>query len=328
MSEPFLIGLVGARGHTGRELIRLIAAHPDLMLAYAVSREWAGRPVAEIAPEERDGCIFEALGPDETAKRRADVVILALPDGAGAPYVEAIDRHAPRRVIVDLSADRRFDGAWAYGLPELNRAALNGARRIANPGCYATAMQLALAPLVERLEGPASVFGVSGYSGAGTKPGPRNDVERLKDNLMPYALAGHTHEREASRHLGAPVRFSPHVHPAFSGLIVTVHAPLRAPIDKPDLMRLFEKKYANEPLIALRNAPPELKDGTGRSGVLIGGFDVGGDGLGNEQRQGRWAVVCAAEDNLLKGAAVQAMQNVNLALGLDEMTGLSASGSR
>lgn len=315
MSEPFLIGLVGARGHTGRELIRLIAGHPDLMLAYAVSREWAGRPVAEIAPEDQDGCIFEALGPDDAAKRRADVVILALPDGAGAPYVEAIERHAPHRIIVDLSADRRFGDDWAYGLPELHRAALKGARRIANPGCYATAMQLALAPLVDRLAGAPIVFGVSGYSGAGAKPGPRNDVERLKDNLMPYKLAGHTHEREASRHLGAPVRFSPHVHPAFSGLIVTAHAPLRDAIDKPELMRLFEKKYANEPLISLRNAPPELKDGTGRSGVLIGGFEVSEDGKN--------AVVAAAEDNLLKGAAVQAIQNVNLALGLAETTGVS-----
>ena len=316
MSEPFLIGLVGARGHTGRELIRLIAGHPDLMLAYAVSREWAGRPVAEIAPEDQDECIFEALGADEAAKRRADVVILALPDGAGAPYVEAIERHAPHRIIVDLSADRRFDDDWAYGLPELHRATLKGARRIANPGCYATAMQLALAPLVERLSGAPVVFGVSGYSGAGTKPGPRNDAARLKDNLMPYKLAGHTHEREASRHLGTTVRFSPHVHPAFSGLIVTAHAPLRETLDKQELMRLFEKKYANEPLIALRNAPPELKDGTGRNGVLIGGFDVSEDGKN--------AVVAAAEDNLLKGAAVQAIQNVNLALGLAETAGVPA----
>ena len=315
MSEPFLVGLVGARGHVGRELIRLIAGHPELMLAYAVSREWAGRPVAEIAPEDQDECMFEALEPDEAARRRADVVILALPDGAGAPYVEALDRIAPQRVIVDLSADYRFDDGWAYGLPELNRKRIEGATRIANPGCYATAMQLALAPLVPRLDGVPSAFGVSGYSGAGTKPSPKNDVERLKDNLMPYALTGHKHEREASRHLGVPVRFTPHVHPAFRGLIVTAHAPLKEAIGAPALAQLFADRYEREPLIALKNAPPELRDGADLKGVVIGGFAVSDDG--------KHAVIVAAEDNLLKGAAVQAVQNINLALGMHEMTGIT-----
>lgn len=313
-STPFLVGLVGARGHTGRELIRLIAGHPDLMLAYAVSREFAGRPVAEIAPEDNDECVFEALGPEEAATRRADVVILALPDGAASDYKDAIERLAPQRIIVDLSADHRFDDNWVYGLPELHRDKIKGATRIANPGCYATAMQLAVAPLIPLSDGPASVFGVSGYSGAGSTPNPRNDVEALKDNLIPYALTGHKHEREASRHLGKPVRFSPHVHPAFRGLIVTAHIPLAEKLETAALASLFEKKYGQESLIALRNAPPELKDGTDRKGVLIGGFSMSEDG--------RCAIVVAAEDNLLKGAAVQAIQNVNLSLGLNETKGL------
>lgn len=315
MSTPFLVGLVGARGYTGRELIRFIAGHPELMLAYAVSREWAGRPVAEIAPEDKDECVFEALTPEEAAKRRADVVILALPDGAAADYVAAIERHAPDRIVIDLSADYRFDDGWAYGLPELNRANIIGKTRIANPGCYATAMQLAIAPLLAKLGGVPSVFGVSGYSGAGTKPSPKNDPERLKDNLMPYALTGHNHEREATRHLGTKVRFTPHVHPAFSGIVVTAHVPLAEKIDEGALKALFEEKYRGEPLIALRNAAPELKDGSGRKGVIIGGFAVSADG--------GHAVIVAAEDNLLKGAAVQAIQNVNLALGLDELKGLT-----
>ena len=150
------------------------------MLGYAVSREWAGRPVSEVAPEDQDECVFEALTPDEAAIRRADVVILALPDGASADYVAALEKHAPHRIIIDLSADYRFDDHWQYGLPELNRAKLSDAKRIANPGCYATAMQLALAPLVQHFNGTPAVFGVSGYSGAGTKPSPKNDVERLK----------------------------------------------------------------------------------------------------------------------------------------------------
>ncbi len=331
MSEPFLIGLVGARGHTGRELMRLIAGHPELMLAYAVSREWAGRPVSDVAPEIADGSVFEALSPEEAARRRADAVVLALPDGAGASFVEAIDAVEPQRIVVDLSADRRFDDDWAYGLPELHRAMragrgssgrgpqgapLAGARRIANPGCYATAMQLALAPLVPLLGGPPSAFGVSGYSGAGTTPGPRNDPARLADNLMPYALVGHKHEREARRHLGVDVQFTPHVHPAFRGLTVTVHAPLAAPLEARALVRLYEEAYGGEPLIALSAAPPELRSAAARSGACLGGFALSEDGGG--------ARLVAAIDNLLKGAAVQAVQNLNLALGLDEMTGLAA----
>lgn len=314
MPQPYLIGLVGARGHAGRELIRLIAGHPEMMLAYAVSREFAGRKVSEIAPEDKDECIFEALDAMEAARRRADAVILALPDGAGAPYVYAFEQSAPEKIIVDLSADQRFDDRWAYGLPELFREKIRGATRIANPGCYATALQLCIAPLLPMVEGIPAIFGVSGYSGAGTSPTPRNDPARLADNLMPYKLTGHTHEREATRHLGVPVRFMPHVHPAFRGLLVTAHAPLAAPLDKAGLKRLFHEYYDAERLIELVDDAPELKDGAGRMVVVIGGFDVGADG--------KTAVVVAAEDNLLKGAAVQAIQNLNIALGLDEYLGL------
>ena len=319
MSEPFLVGLVGARGHTGRELIRLIAGHPQLMLAYAVSREYAGRPVSDIAPEDTDECIFEALDADSAAKRRADAVVLALPDGAGAAYAEAVEAHAPHRIVIDLSADRRFDNDWVYGLPELMRLQgraddLAGARRVANPGCYATAMQLAVAPALPLLGGAPSVFGVSGYSGAGTTPNPRNDPERLKDNLLPYALVGHKHEREATRHLGQPVHFTPHVHPAFSGLLATAHLPLAASVEPAAFRRLYEEAYGGELLISVQNDPPTLRDGAGCKGARIGGFSISEDG--------RFAVVVAAIDNLLKGAAVQAIQNLNNALGLHETMGL------
>lgn len=319
MSEPYLIGLVGARGHTGRELIRLISLHPEFMLAYAVSREYAGRRVSEIAPEDKDECMFEALTPEDAARRRVDAIVLALPDGAGAPFVVAIDRFARDTAVVDLSADYRFDERWEYGLPELRRLMgeserLKGATRIANPGCYATALQLAVAPMLERLSGPPSVFGVSGYSGAGTSPSPRNDVERLKDNLMPYKLVGHNHEREATRHLRHAVRFTPAVHPAFRGIVVTAHLPLKAPMSAADLKAVYADAYRSEPLIAVQDDIPELKDGAGLAGVIIGGFAVAADG--------GHAVVVAAEDNLLKGAAVQAIQNLNLALGLPEFLGV------
>jgi N-acetyl-gamma-glutamyl-phosphate reductase len=306
MGDVHTVGVVGARGHTGAELVRLIQRHPSLELSFAGSRELAGEPVPGY-----DGMVFESIGPEVLTGRDVDVVVLALPDGAGDAYVAVIPDET---VIVDISADHRLDDEWGYGLPELYREKLRGAERIANPGCYATAAQIALAPLVDAVHGVPAVFGVSGYSGAGTTPGPRNDPERLADNLMPYKLVGHNHERETVRHLGLPVRFIPHVHPAFRGLLVTAHVPLGESMSVDQLVARFMAAYAEEPLIEISDEIPELRDGAGHRGVIIGGFETSADG--------RNAVVIAAEDNLLKGAAVQAVQNINLALGLPELSGL------
>ncbi len=300
------VGVVGARGHTGSELLRLLSSHPSVEVAFASSRQSAGEPVGHGLD-----LIFEDVTPEDLAGRRAEVVFLALPDGASGPYVDALP---PETVIIDISADHRFDDAWAYGLPELFREKIGGARRIANPGCYATVMQLALAPLVTMFDGTPAVFGVSGYSGAGTTPGPRNDPVRLADNLMPYKLVGHNHEREATRHLGHQVRFFPHVNQAFRGLLVTAHIPVKDPVSSDEVGALFAAAYTCEPLIDIQEEPPELRDGTGLTGVILGGFAV--------SDEGRNVVVVGAEDNLLKGAAVQAVQNMNLALGLDELTGI------
>jgi N-acetyl-gamma-glutamyl-phosphate reductase common form len=291
------VGIVGARGYVGEELMGLLGGHPDLELAFAVSRE----------PKTVGDVTFEPLEPADVAARGPDAVVLALPDGVGQPYLDALPDDV---IVVDLSADHRFDDTWVYGLPELHRDAIAGARRIANPGCYATAMQLAIAPFLDDLEGPAVVFGVSGWSGAGTKPSPRNDPERLRDNLLPYGLVGHTHEREATRHLGHPVCFMPHVHPAFRGLLVTVYLPVHTTTAR--LRAQLAERYTAERLIEVQEDPPQLRDGTQRVGVLIGGAQAS-DGH---------AVVVAAEDNLGKGAAVQALQNLNLAFGLHELSGI------
>lgn len=302
------VGLVGARGHTGRELLRLIGERQDMELVFASSREWAGRPVAEMAPEIGGGLDFEALTPTDVAAREVDAVILALPNGAAAPFVAAI---AADTVIVDLSADYRFDDAWIYGLPEIyGRERLSGARRIANPGCYATAGQLAIAPLRGRLVGDAHVFGVSGYSGAGTSPSRKNDTEALADNLMPYALTGHLHEQEMTRHAGEIVRFTPHVAAFFRGIVATTHLTLNSPMTPDAVRALYEQTYADEPLIRVMAEVPEVRDGARQPGAVVGGFALAEDGCR--------LVVVSALDNLLKGAAVQAMQNLSLALGLPE----------
>ena len=300
------IGVVGARGHTGSELLTILDRHPAVDVAHAGSRELAGQSVPEI-----DGLVFENLNPTELADLSLDAVFLALPNGISTPFVEAISADT---AIVDISADHRFDDHWVYGLPELFRDKISGARHIANPGCYATIMQLSIAPFVRDLSGVPAVFGVSGYSGSGTTPSPMNDPNRLRDNLMPYKLVGHIHEREATRYLEHPVRFMPHVHPAFRGLLVTVHIPVGTPTTAEGAEQKLRDRYSEEPLIEIREQAPELRDGSDLTGVVLGGIEVTEDGHN--------IVVVGAEDNLLKGAAVQAVQNLNLALGHPELTGI------
>ena len=314
MSKTYTIGIVGARGHTGAELIRLIAAHPHLALAFVSSRELDGQRVAGHSDAYSGPLRYENLDPGAVATKGADAVILALPNGKAQPYVEALDAVAPQTIIVDLSADYRFDPSWYYGLPELTRARYAGQKRISNPGCYATAMQLAITPLLGELAGPPQCFGVSGYSGAGTTPSDKNNVELLRDNLMPYALTDHMHEREVSTQLGVPVEFMPHVAPHFRGITMTVNLWLQQPLAREAIMQRYRERYAGEPLIEIVDEAPWVSRIAGRHGVQIGGFTTApGD---------KRVVVVATLDNLLKGAATQAMQNLNLALGLDELSAI------
>src|SRR6202012_2553018 len=314
MTDKKTIGIVGARGHTGAELIRLIADHPALELVFVSSRELNGQRVADHIDGYRGELGYASLDPEGVAAQKADVVILAFPNGKAAPYVEALEVVAPDTIMLDLSADYRFDERWYYGLPELTRERWRGERKISNPGCYATAMQLSIAPLKDLLAAPPVCFGVSGYSGAGTTPSDRNDPEKLRDNLMPYSLTGHMHEKEASRHLGLPVEFMPHVAPHFRGLTVTTNLYLAKPAKREDIVLRLEARFDKDKLIHVVDEAPWVSQVAHRHHLDIGGFTMSADG--------RRVVVVATLDNLLKGAATQAMQNVNRALGFDELTAI------
>lgn len=321
--ETLRVGLVGARGYVGVELLEIIGSHPLLDLAYASSRLFEGAPISEHAKVSFGGRKFEHLTPEDVVARDADIVILALPDAAATPFVEAIeglpDGHAKQpRLIVDLSADYRFTDDWAYGLAEHNREELKGATRISNPGCYATAAQLVLRPLLGMLAGTPNCFGVSGYSGAGKKRSSRNDHRALANGILPYKLVNHTHEREITRHLDQQVRFSPHVAPYFRGISMTVQAKLTEATSAEALSEIYIASYGGSPLIEITGEDtPRVQEIVGRDGASIGGFSV------NPDRPDEIAVVCTL-DNLRKGAASQAIQNINLALGYDEVTGLQA----
>ncbi|WP_353100136.1 N-acetyl-gamma-glutamyl-phosphate reductase [Stenotrophomonas lactitubi] len=313
-SSSFTVGIIGARGHTGAELIRLVAAHPNLQLGFVSSRELAGQRVSDHYPQWQGELQFENLDADAVAAKGVDAVILALPNGLAAPFVAALETAKPDTVIVDLSADYRFDTAWYYGLPELTRDRYNGQKHISNPGCYATAMQLAIHPLRDLLAGPPQCFGVSGYSGAGTSPSDKNNVELLADNLMPYALTNHVHEREVSVQLGVAVEFMPHVAPHFRGITLTANLWLNRVQTREQIVERFQQAYAGEALIEVVDEAPWVSRIAGRHGAQVGGFTLAPGG--------KRVVVVATLDNLLKGAATQAMQNLNLALGIDELTSI------
>lgn len=310
------VGIVGGRGYVGAELIRLIAAHPQFDLAFVSSRELVGQRVADHISEYTGELRYSSLSNEELPGLGADAVILALPNGKAAACVAAFDAAGVDPVIVDLSADYRFDDGWYYGLPELTRGKYAGQRRISNPGCYATAMQLAIAPMVDALAAPVQCFGVSGYSGAGTTPSDKNDPGKLRDNLMPYALTNHVHEREVTRQLGFGVQFMPHVAPHFRGLTITANLTLSREFAREHVIARYRERYADEPLVQVLDEAPWVSRIANRHHVELGGFTLSPDG--------DRVVVVATEDNLLKGAATQALQNLNLAFGFPETMGIPA----
>ncbi|KAL4794388.1 hypothetical protein BDV19DRAFT_379510 [Aspergillus venezuelensis] len=316
-TKPSKVALIGARGYTGQALISLINAHPHLDLRHVSSRELAGKKLQGYDKRE---IIYENLSPEDVKRMSSngdvDCWVMALPNGVCKPFVDAVDQGAQDgNVIIDLSADYRFDDKWTYGLPELvSRSKIAQATRIANPGCYATGTQLAIAPIVPHLGGQPTVFGVSGYSGAGTKPSPKNDVQVLTNNIIPYSLTDHIHEREISAQLGTPIAFSPHVAVWFQGIHLTINIPLKEAMSSRDIRNIYQDRYAGEKLVKIIGEPPLVKAIAGRHGVEVGGFAV----HSNENR----VVVCATIDNLLKGAATQCLQNMNLALGYSEYEGI------
>lgn len=344
-TEPKQLGLIGARGFTGQALTTLLSAHPYLHLSHVSSRQLAGYPLdgytktpvtySNLSPQDVEG--LEKSG-------EVDAWVMALPNGVCKPFVDAIDRGAKERktgegsVVVDLSADYRFEKGWTYGLPELyGRDIIRSSKRISNPGCYATSAQLLIAPLVDHIKPGTlpTVFGLSGYSGAGTVMAndadgrpisvPKVTPESLGRGIKAYSLTDHIHEREAGYHLSQllkstpggsafKIAFIPAVTPWFSGILSTVSIPLKGKMTAKEVVQLFEKKYAGEGLIKIQKAVPELKDVECKHSWTVGGFQVHSDG--------DRVVIVGGLDNLLKGAATQCLQNLNLALGYDEFAGI------
>lgn len=318
--EKSRVALIGARGFTGRNLVSLINQHPYFEISHVSSRELKGQKLADYDKAE---IIYDNLQLEDITKLESenavDVWIMALPNNVSEKFVGAVQQGNGKSKIVDLSADHRFvsEKDWVYGLPEINnRERIINAKQISNPGCYATGSQLSIAPLLQHIDGLPTVFGVSGYSGAGAKPSPKNDIKVLSDNMIPYALTNHIHEREISTRLGHEVAFMPHVGQWFQGISLTVSIPIKKGSieSSEEAAQIYKKFYEGETLVHVIDDIPLVKDISGTHGVVIGGFKL------NDTKDR--VVVCGTIDNLLKGAATQCLQNMNLAMGYGEYDGI------
>ncbi len=302
------VGVLGASGYVGTELLGLLARHPAVDVAYAQSKSRKGERVGLACAVEAGGRVKlpyagEAPGlaygnPSLEELNACDLVFLALPQEESLAIAPALTTR-----VIDLSPAHRFEPGYVYGLPEANRDRLKGAKRVANPGCYATACILGALPLAGCAVDYVAFDCKSGYSGGG-----RTRAFGVEENLVPYQVNSHYQMREVEEFVKAPFSFAPHVVNAFRGLVATIHVFGEVA----DVSRLYGEYYAREPFVKIVDSAPDFAAVRGTPRCLIW---VQPNGSGS-------CVVVSAIDNLLKGAASQAVQNMNLALGFDETLGL------
>lgn len=331
--------IVGGTGYTGVELLRLLAAHPEVELRAITSRSEAGLAVADMFPNLRGHVELAFCEPDQAGLTECDVVFFATPNGIAMQHVPALLEAGVR--VIDLAADFRLKDPdeWAqwygqahacpdllneavYGLPEVNRAEVAKARLVANPGCYPTAVQLGFLPLLEndlvdssRLIADAK----SGVSGAGRKASVGTLLGEAGESFKAYAVPGHRHLPEIRQGLQrvtnstVGLTFVPHLTPMIRGIHATLYAELTGEVA--DFQQLYESRYANEPFVDVLPAGshPETRSVRGANMCRISIHRPQG---------GNTLVVLSVIDNLVKGAAGQAVQNMNIMFGLAETSGL------
>ncbi len=339
------VGVIGASGYTGAELLRLLAGHPELDLVLATGDSQAGTPVAELFPSLAGAYPALVYAPwTPGAADGLDLVFLGLPHGASQEIVPDLLGCVPH--VVDLGADFRLHDAalypeWygeehaapalladaVYGLPELFRSQLHGAALIAGPGCYPTTATLALAPLLEAglIESTGIIVdAASGASGAGRPPKPTTTFCAVDEDFTAYGLLSHRHTPEIEQNLAAvggataSVLFTPHLAPMSRGILATCYAtPTGSCPDTAGLLALIRERWVDEPFVVAIDGSPSTKATLGSNAVHVTAR--------HDERTGR-VIAIAALDNLVKGASGQALQCANLALGLPEGTGLSPVG--
>ena len=322
------VAVAGASGFAGALAAYLVQRHPRLELTTVTARADAGRRLDALYPRYRVHKELEELDPDALAER-AEAALVAYPHGAAAPVVQALrERGLP---VVDLSADFRLDreryeryyqaheapaliDEAVYGLTELHRDDIREAKLVAAPGCYPTAALLALAPLRE-LARDAVVDAKSGVSGAGREATGTTHFVSVDENVSPYGVEGHRHRAELERELGngLPVTFTPHLVPLDQGLLASCYVTPERGVTPEEVRELFRSAYEDEPFVELADVPPGVRD--------VRDTNICRVHATVEPATGR-VLAFAAIDNLWKGAAGQAVQDLNLMLGLPEEEGL------
>ncbi len=332
------IGVVGGTGYTGAELLRLLAQHPHCELKVITSRQEAGTPVAAMFPNLRGRVALDFSAQSDAALKQCDVIFFATPNGVAMQQAKVLVDAGAR--VIDIAADFRIKdiATWekwygvkhacpelvaeaVYGLPEVNREHIKRARIVANPGCYPTAVQLGFLPLVK--SGAVDLDHLiadakSGVSGAGRKAEVNTLFAEASDNFKAYGVTGHRHHPEISQGLnllagrGVRLTFVPHLTPMIRGIHATLYARITGSVD---LQQLYEKAYANEPFVDVMPAGshPDTRSVRGSNLCRIAVHQPHGGDI---------AVVLSVIDNLTKGAAGQAVQNMNIMCGLPETTGL------
>jgi N-acetyl-gamma-glutamyl-phosphate reductase len=331
-------GIIGASGFTGTELLRLLAGHPDLDVVVATADSMAGRRAADVYPSlgtAYPDLVYTEL--DDSVGSTLDVVFLGLPHEASMALAPKLVGRV--RCVVDLSAAYRIKDASAYpdfygfehsapellaeavfGLPELHRDELIGARLIATPGCHVTAATLALRPLVAAgLVDDAGIIvnNVTGITGAGRAPTDTNVFTSIDSNVVPYGLLRHRHTPEMEQEIGGRVTFTPHLVPMSRGILATCYARPTADCSPRRLMGALHEFYSREPFTTVIDAPPATKSVLGSNAAHVSAR--------LDERTGTVISMCAI-DNLTKGASGGALQAANIALGLDETAGLATIG--
>jgi N-acetyl-gamma-glutamyl-phosphate reductase len=320
--------VVGATGFAGALAAAIVERHPALELTAVTARAEAGRSLHELYPRYPVTLALEPFDPDAVAER-ADAALVAYPHGAAAPAVKALRDRGLK--VVDLSADFRLDrGRYeryyqpheapelladaVYGLTEIHREEVRDADLVAAPGCYPTAALLALWPIRE-LARDAIVDAKSGVSGAGREATASTHFVSVAENVNPYKVEGHRHRAELERELGdeLPLTFTPHLLPLDQGLLASCYVTPERSVSAADVEEMFRDAYEGEPFVELSEEPPGVRDVRDSNRCRVHATV--------EPATGR-VLVFAAIDNLWKGAAGQAVQDLNLMLGLDESEGL------
>lgn len=309
--------VLGASGYAGGEVLRLLARHPAIEVVAAAAGTRSGAAVAEVLPHLSGLSDLQLAPVAQVASTEADVCISCLPHGAFPIHLPEVRAG----VIVDLGDDFRGSPDWLYGLPELGRSP--GATRVANPGCYPTAALLCLAPFVRAavVQGPVVIDAISGVSGAGRAAKDHLLFANVDGGVSAYGSTDHKHVAEIERGLNRDadevikVSFTPHLAPMPRGLLVTARASLRGALSDAGAVQVLRDAYKGEPFVRVLEGWPATK--------AVSGTNMAHVSARVDERTG-YLVCSAAIDNLGKGAAAQAIQNVNLALGIDETTGLEA----